>query len=62
MLVDPVAGYEVPAQEFADRRVRRVFCMAGSASVVLNDIYAKAKESDFDFDLPKLIAMEDRLP
>lgn len=59
VLVDPIAGYEVPAQEFADRRVRRVFCLAGSASVVLNDIYSKAKESESDFDLPKLIAMED---
>ena len=59
VLVDPVAGYEVPAQEFADRRVRRVFCLAGSASVVLNDLYSKAKESDSDFDLPKLIAGEE---
>jgi 2-methylisoborneol synthase len=58
VLVDPIAGYEVPAQEFADRRVRRAFCLAGSASVVLNDIYSNAKESESDFDLPKLIATE----
>ncbi|MEO7194188.1 MAG: terpene synthase [Pseudonocardiaceae bacterium] len=33
VLVDPISGYELPAAEFADRRVRRVFFLAGSASV-----------------------------
>jgi 2-methylisoborneol synthase len=60
VLVDPIAGYEVPAFEFADRRVRRVFCLAGSASVILNDLYSMSKESDTDFDLPKVIAAEER--
>jgi 2-methylisoborneol synthase len=60
VLVDPIAGYELPAHEFADRRVRRVFCLAGSASVVLNDLYSKSKESDADFDLPKVIALEEK--
>jgi 2-methylisoborneol synthase len=59
VLVDPVAGYELPAFEFADRRVRRLFCLAGTASVILNDLYSMAKESDTDFDLPKLIAREE---
>lgn len=59
VLVDPIAGYEVPAREFADRRVRRVFCLAGTASVVLNDLYSRAKESEADFDLPKLIEAEE---
>jgi 2-methylisoborneol synthase len=59
VLVDPVAGYELPADEFADRRVRRAFCLAGTASVVLNDLYSRAKETEADFDLPKLIALED---
>jgi 2-methylisoborneol synthase len=59
VLVDPVAGYELPAHEFADRRVRRAFCLAGTASVVLNDLYSMAKESDADFDLPKVIAAEE---
>src|SRR5262249_51444139 len=58
--VDPVAGYEVPAAEFADRRVRRVFAIAGSASVLLNDVYSRAKESDTDFDLPKVMMAEDK--
>lgn len=58
-LVDPVAGYELPASEFFDPRVRRVFSLAGSASVILNDVYSMAKESDNDFDLPKLVAIEE---
>jgi len=60
VLVDPVAGYELPAFEFADRRVRRVFCLAGSASVILNDLYSMGKETDTDFDLPKVIAAEEK--
>lgn len=60
VLVDPIAGYEVPAFEFADRRVRRVFCLAGIAGVVLNDIYSMSAESDTDFDLPKVIAAEEK--
>ena len=60
VLVDPIAGYELPAFEFADRRVRRVFCLAGSASVILNDLYSMGKEADDDFDLPKLIAIEEK--
>jgi 2-methylisoborneol synthase len=59
VLVDPIAGYEIPPEEFADRRLRRAFCLAGTASVVLNDIYSSAKESEADFDLPKLIAAEE---
>ncbi|ONI90864.1 hypothetical protein ALI22I_10465 [Saccharothrix sp. ALI-22-I] len=58
-LVDPIAGYELSAHEFADPRVRRVFSLAGTASVILNDVYSKAKESDDDFDLPKVIAAEE---
>jgi 2-methylisoborneol synthase len=58
-LVDPIAGYELPAVEFTDPRVRRVFGLAGLASVILNDLYSMAKESDADFDLPELIAAED---
>ena len=60
VLVDPIAGYELPSVEFADRRVRRVFCLAGSASVILNDLYSMSKELDTDFDLPKVIAAEEK--
>jgi len=60
VLVDPIAGYELPSFEFADRRVRRVFALAGTASVILNDLYSMAKESNTDFDLPKVIAAEEK--
>jgi len=59
VLVDPIAGYEVPAFEFADGRVRRVFAIAGLASVILNDLYSMGTESDTDFDLPKVIGHEE---
>jgi len=58
--VDAVAGYELPPAEFADPRVRRVFTMAGSACVLLNDIYSRGRESDADTDLPKVVAAERR--
>jgi 2-methylisoborneol synthase len=58
-LIDAVAGYELPYEEFADPRVRRVFTMAGSASVIVNDLYSMGKESDDDTSLPKLIVAED---
>ncbi|GAA1854886.1 family 2 encapsulin nanocompartment cargo protein terpene cyclase [Myceligenerans crystallogenes] len=59
VLVDAVAGYELPYAEFADPRVRRVFTLAGSASVIVNDLYSMAKEDPGDFSLPRLIAAED---
>jgi 2-methylisoborneol synthase len=60
VLVDPIAGYELPSAEFADRRVRRVFALAGTASVILNDLYSMTRESDTDFDLPKVVAAEEK--
>jgi len=59
VLVDPVAGYEVPAHEFAEGAVRRAFATAGLASVILNDLYSTSNESDEDFDLPKVIRLEE---
>ncbi|WP_326725064.1 family 2 encapsulin nanocompartment cargo protein terpene cyclase [Streptomyces sp. NBC_00243] len=59
VLVDAVAGYEVPQGEFADPRVRRAFTMAGSASVIVNDLYSMGKEDPTDFSLPRLITAED---
>lgn len=58
-IVDAVAGYELSPAEFANPRVRRVYSLAGSASVILNDVYSNSKESDDDFDLPKVIATEE---
>ncbi|MGW0880567.1 family 2 encapsulin nanocompartment cargo protein terpene cyclase [Streptomyces sp. NPDC002671] len=59
VLVDAVAGYELPYGEFADPRVRRAFTMAGTASVLVNDLYSMGKEDPTDFSLPRLIAAED---
>ncbi|MGP4088102.1 family 2 encapsulin nanocompartment cargo protein terpene cyclase, partial [Streptomyces sp. KR55] len=60
VLIDAVAGYELPQGEFADPRVRRAFTMAGSASVIVNDLYSMGKEDPTDFSLPRLIAAEDQ--
>ncbi|WDF39874.1 family 2 encapsulin nanocompartment cargo protein terpene cyclase [Streptomyces sp. T12] len=59
VLVDAIAGYELPQGEFADPRVRRAFTLAGSATVIVNDLYSMGKENPTDFSLPRLIAAED---
>jgi 2-methylisoborneol synthase len=59
VLVDPIGGYELPAHEFADHRVRRTYLYAGTASVLLNDLYSMATETPDDTNLPNLIAAED---
>ncbi|MGW0712190.1 family 2 encapsulin nanocompartment cargo protein terpene cyclase [Streptomyces sp. NPDC002643] len=60
VLVDAIAGYEVPQAEFADPRVRRAFTLAGTATVIVNDLYSMGKEDPTDFSLPRLIAIEDQ--
>jgi 2-methylisoborneol synthase len=62
VLVDPVGGYELPAHEFADHRVRRTYLYAGVANVLLNDLYSMAKEDPTDTNLPNLIAAEEVCP
>lgn len=59
VLVDPVSGYELPPDEFADARVRRTYLYAGTASVLLNDLYSMGKEDPTDTNLPNLIAAEE---
>ncbi|MER6568468.1 family 2 encapsulin nanocompartment cargo protein terpene cyclase [Streptomyces sp. NPDC001093] len=60
VLVDAIAGYEIPYGEFADPRVRRAFTLAGTATVIVNDLYSMAKEKGpTDYSLPRLIAAED---
>ncbi|MGP9022601.1 family 2 encapsulin nanocompartment cargo protein terpene cyclase [Streptomyces sp. BR1] len=60
VLIDPVGGYELPAHEFADARVRRTYLYAGTANVLLNDLYSMAKEDPTDTNLPNLIAAEEQ--
>jgi 2-methylisoborneol synthase len=59
ILVDVVAGYELPPNEFYDPRVRRAYSLAGNANVLLNDMYSGANESETDFNLQTVIAAED---
>ncbi|TBO56999.1 Camphene synthase [Streptomyces kasugaensis] len=59
VLVDAIAGYQVPTAEFADTRVRRAFNLAGTATVLMNDLYSMGKEDPTDFSLPMLIAREE---
>ncbi|MFF8606978.1 family 2 encapsulin nanocompartment cargo protein terpene cyclase [Streptomyces sp. NPDC015346] len=59
VLVDAIAGYEVPMAEFSDPRVRRAFNLAGTATVLMNDLYSMGKEDPTDFSLPMLIAAEE---
>jgi 2-methylisoborneol synthase len=44
-LIDVVGGYEVPADLFYEPRVRRAAMQAGTASVVVNDLYSVAKDA-----------------
>lgn len=60
ILIDAVAGYELPAQEFYDPMVRRAFTLAGDANVLLNDLYSWSQESPTDANLPRLISVEDK--
>ena len=60
VLIDPVAGYELPAHEFADPRVRRTYLYAATANVLLNDLYSMHKEDPTDTNLPNLIAAEEQ--
>ncbi|WP_436500105.1 family 2 encapsulin nanocompartment cargo protein terpene cyclase [Actinokineospora sp. HUAS TT18] len=59
ILVDAIAGYELPAQEFFDPAVRRAFTMAGTAAVLLNDLHSMSKEADNDISLPIAIMEEE---
>lgn len=65
VVIDTIGGYEVPAAEYFDPRVRRAFTTAGVASVLVNDLYSMGKEDrtngqdGFDFSLPRVLAAEE---
>jgi 2-methylisoborneol synthase len=44
-LVDPLAGYELPANLYYDPRVRQALMQAGTAAVMVNDLYSVAKDA-----------------
>jgi 2-methylisoborneol synthase len=61
-LIDPVGGYELPAQEYAQPRMRRAVTMAATAATLVNDLYSMATETSGagpDINLPTVIAAED---
>ncbi|MEW2635703.1 family 2 encapsulin nanocompartment cargo protein terpene cyclase [Streptomyces sp. NPDC048389] len=63
VMLDPIGGYQLPFEMYADPRVRRVFMMAGAASVMVNDLFSMTREghaSGLDFNLPTVIAAEDK--
>lgn len=59
ILIDVLAGYELPPGEFYDPRVRRAFTLAGDANVLLNDLYSAGFESETDSNLPAVIVAEE---
>ncbi len=59
ILIDPVAGYELPAAEYFDPRIRRTFTRAGFANVLHNDLHSAAKETDTDLNLLTVLAAEE---
>jgi len=64
-LIDVVGGYELPAAVYADPAVRRATTLAGSATIIANDLYSMAKEGIpeiGDFNLPTVLAAEQGCP
>jgi 2-methylisoborneol synthase len=58
VLIDVLAGYELPPNEYYDPHVRRAFSIAGLAGVLINDLYSGAAESANDYNLPTVIVAE----
>nr|WP_245677650.1 hypothetical protein [Nocardia acidivorans] len=61
--VDTVGGYELPAAEYTDPRVRRVVTTAALASQMVNDLYSMAREDlsgGREFNLPTVLAAEEK--
>jgi 2-methylisoborneol synthase len=44
-LIDPVAGYELPANLYYHPQVRQALMQAGTASVMVNDLYSVTKDA-----------------
>lgn len=59
VLIDPIGGYEVPANVYAKPEMQRVCALASLATTLLNDLYSAYKEhlnETGDFKLPYLLA------
>ncbi|WP_061300083.1 family 2 encapsulin nanocompartment cargo protein terpene cyclase [Herbidospora cretacea] len=63
VLIDVVGEYELPANLFADRRFHTALMQAGTASVLVNDLYSAEKEAADelpDSNVVLLIAAEEK--
>jgi 2-methylisoborneol synthase len=56
-LIDAIAGYEVPASFFYDPRVRRAATLAGTASVVVNDLFSVARDAADEKPVCNLVSL-----
>ncbi|MEV0895653.1 family 2 encapsulin nanocompartment cargo protein terpene cyclase [Actinoplanes sp. NPDC049802] len=61
ILVDVLAGYELPAHEFYHPEVRRAYTTAANAAVLVNDLHSAPSESDTDYNLPRVLALAENL-
>jgi 2-methylisoborneol synthase len=64
-LIDVVGGYELPANIFCERRFHQALMQAGTASVIVNDLYSLAREAADelpDSNVVLLIAAEEKIP
>jgi 2-methylisoborneol synthase len=62
ILIDVLAGYELPPHEFYHPDVRRAFTTAGNAAVLVNDLHSGSRESENDFNLPRVLELNEGLP
>lgn len=62
-MIDVVGGYHLSASEYSAPPVRRTVLMAALAATLVNDLYSMSKEqrgAHYDYNLPTLIAVEER--
>lgn len=62
VLIDAVGGYHVPSALFFDPRVRRAMMQAGTASVLVNDLFSVAKDAADENPVANIVSLiaEDR--
>lgn len=59
VLIDPIGGYEVPANTYSDPEIHHITALASLATTLVNDLYSAYKEhlnETGDFKLPYLLA------
>lgn len=57
VLIDAVGGYELPSALFYDPRVRRAVMQAGTASVLVNDLFSVAKDAADEKPVCNLVSL-----